>query len=1286
MSTYKEVLLTMPSNSKFQNNLQSQNFLPFQNKIALVKNYKPFGETLSLPHHMIYVIAMNNIITIKTINTMNITINSEIEFTSSYSFTVNSTILQNLTLLKIGNDDYHYLLIFFTSNGSIYFNIMNAKTNKVEISLNDNLKGDLETLSVEFIDCDINGYFNFALGNSNGNLINLNVFYDSNKNCLNICSKNINTMQKSFLDSLSSPFSYFKNNNNNLGNIGINSMKYIGNDLLCFMRYNFNFEIFNIKKERKIFEKNFLENNNNNQILTTSKILFQVSEITLLEFKLGQKKIFNIMLYFNSETYYSLVTFDLWFCNIPNISSKIMSNDLNVFYNSIDLGDNVKLVNQRINILSGNAIDMTIKDDKLWLVLQINNPNFVQSKYDIKIINIDSGNEENELIDELLYGYNFSSVDFLEMKLLNLFYKIKQINLNISMKNLQHNQLFLSLLSNEEYLSNESLIDFVNLKFSENFKSKKKVLEFLNNYYVINNRENNNLYKDIIMPLIFDEINSNSIISIGSFQNLDIKSVVLLRQKGISLLKNVGGFEKIDQIISYFEFEIRKIIFNSDSIYDFSSLEKEVSIYVHNEITSNELNSLFLSLALIRIYMTEINIISKDEDYLYKMFSNEKDINYFITNIIGNGINIQYSSYNNIEFIHEILNDIFLNHRNEILTYIQIINNQFNKMFKEASFKNSNLDISKYGNEYSKIINSKYCEIISKLIYNQITSLYHISRDLISLCQWRKNNISLEDLFPEDNFQNNFNLISKIDNDIKIFFTETFILYIISKHLTYFNTDNVSKIPKSTLNNSLRYKDMEVTCLEYLIFDKFSEFGNDILAQKKNDYINFTITSLLSDLFEINNISNNNSFILKLLLDNKDYNFIILITLMTKEENIKINSLRLQIICNYNLGNKDETKKLLRQYFIYAKSINNLENIGTDFDDFAKYLQHENLTDFYLLGFQFLFPLYTQQNDIQNRKNKLNLFIGKLFDSCFINDSESVLSLYAMLKNNFDIFPIIENCIIDKFQYYILLSYEKIMNGDNKKNDFLISKLIIYDYELLLKVCLKLENELKNNINNINYNNELKNILKQKIKSSEGELDNLNKFKVVMFCYSKMKEYQRLTDISYFYSKLIDGMIETDSLSLDNILLLLKEKISALNNAIIGCQRRKNSIKYLDIYEYEKEKVIAENKYLIIEFYLSTNNSKIKEIISEDSIAMIKNGRINMLNMIFKLKLFSMAIKTNLVKYLPLKESELFIFNMIKNLQKENEKKLLSLFISKIIRDKVCDKTQAILFQTITEK
>ena len=407
---------------------------------------------------------------------------------------------------------------------------------------------------------------------------------------------------------------------------------------------------------------------------------------------------------------------------------------------------------------------------------------------------------------------------------------------------------------------------------------------------------------------------------------------------------------------------------------------------------------------------------------------------------------------------------------------------------------------------------------------------------------------------------------------------------------------------------------------------------------------------------------------------------------MNKEENIKINSLRLQIICNFNLEKKDETKKLLRQYFIYAKSINNLENIGTDFDDFTKYLQNENLTDFYLLGFQFLFPFYTQQNQIQNRKNKLNLFIGKLFDSCYINDSESVLSLYAMLKNNFDIFPIIENCIIDKFVYYILLSYEKIMNGENQKDDFFISKLIIYDYELLLKVCLKLENELKNNINNINYNNELKNILKQKIKNSEGELDNLNKFKVVMFCYSKMKEYQRLTDISYFYSKLIDGMIETDSLSLDNILLLLKEKISALNNAIIGCQRRKNSIKYLDIYEYEKEKVIAENKYLIIEFYLSTNNSKIKEIISEDSIAMIKNGRINMLNMIFKLKLFSMAIKTNLVKYLPLKESELFTFNMIKNLQKENEKKLLSLFISKIIRDKVCDKTQSILFQMITEK
>ena len=46
-----------------------------------------------------------------------------------------------------------------------------------------------------------------------------------------------------------------------------------------------------------------------------------------------------------------------------------------------------------------------------------------------------------------------------------------------------------------------------------------------------------------------------------------------------------------------------------------------------------------------------------------------------------------------------------------------------------------------------------------------------------------------------------------------------------------------------------------------------------------------------------------------------------------------------------------------------------------------------------------------------------------------------------MLKNNFDILPIIENCIIDKFQYYILLSYEKIMNGDNQKDNFFIFKL-----------------------------------------------------------------------------------------------------------------------------------------------------------------------------------------------------------------------------------------------------
>jgi hypothetical protein len=63
-----------------------------------------------------------------------------------------------------------------------------------------------------------------------------------------------------------------------------------------------------------------------------------------------------------------------------------------------------------------------------------------------------------------------------------------------------------------------------------------------------------------------------------------------------------------------------------------------------------------------------------------------------------------------------------------------------------------------------------------------------------------------------------------------------------------------------------------------------------------------------------------------------------------------------------------------------------------------------------------------------------------------------------------------------------------------------------------------------------------------------------------------------------------------------------------------------------------------------------------------------------------------MAIKTNLVKYLPLNEAELFTFNMIKSLKKENEKKLLSLFINKITRDNICDITQSKLYNLISEK
>ena len=121
------------------------------------------------------------------------------------------------------------------------------------------------------------------------------------------------------------------------------------------------------------------------------------------------------------------------------------------------------------------------------------------------------------------------------------------------------------------------------------------------------------------------------------------------------------------------------------------------------------------------------------------------------------------------------------------------------------------------------------------------------------------------------------------------------------------------------------------------------------------------------------------------------------------------------------------------------------------------------------------------------------------------------------------------------------------------------------------------------------------------------------KFINYLLNFSEIKLYNFDCVISQILS-LVILLIKRDnnffSFSFFKLLIILK-----VNNSIIGCQRRKDSIKYLDIYEYEKEKVIAENKYLIIEFYLTTTNNKIKEIINEDSIAMIKNGRINKKNL-----------------------------------------------------------------------
>ena len=320
---------------------------------------------------------------------------------------------------------------------------------------------------------------------------------------------------------------------------------------------------------------------------------------------------------------------------------------------------------------------------------------------------------------------------------------------------------------------------------------------------------------------------------------------------------------------------------------------------------------MFLIFALNRIYLTEINLKIKDEKF-WKNVLIKKDLEQFKNDIIKQNLSCQMNPFNNLEFVNEMINEIYCSYKDIIE---EDIKNIFSKYMQEFENIENQDNFQKMLNDLQNIrnsnkintinINNKYCEIITKIILSRINSLYNISNDIFCFNQW----LNL--------YQDIINLDAPInidENDIDKFYIRNLILFLFCNHLTTFNTENVARIDiDNDGNKNDILSDKIVTWIEKFVFNKFSQLGYDILNEQKNKFINYAICLILKDLFA-NDI--NNSSLIKELVENKDYDLLNLYnSLLLNSKNIfNINirdSLKLIIICNASNDDLSQMKNNL---------------------------------------------------------------------------------------------------------------------------------------------------------------------------------------------------------------------------------------------------------------------------------------------------------------------------------------------------------------------------------------
>ena len=1361
--SYKEILVKL-TNTHIKE-YESKNFL--SNSLIQKRNPNCYGVTFSMENCLSYMLVQENEIIIKNVRTINVFQKaSNQNYITFTRIILNSEPIKNIIPLYFNKKEY-FLIVFTKSTIQTYLINIDFNTPNKKNLMNCNFNKNILNIAtkVEFCGKNNDNTLKFCIGCENGKIFTAELFPDfENYELIVKKVKEIGFVNKGF-------FSYFtssllgkgsnakdssnKNGTNKKGNKDddnnpVNSLHYIGNNVISVLRTNYLFQLININSGTIFHSEYLFDNIDNKDFIDDSKILSTVDEtFTNDELKSTRRKIFYVFIYINSFSMNTLISFQLMFIDIPMNNLSFTNNDFNNYYSSIDIGTDVKLKNRNNMIIYGEIIDMIINNNKLWMIYLNKNKksefflnkgeneenyiNYLNETYGLKILNILQNNiieNENEINDidekdiseerEILVNFNEKNLFYLLGIINQLGYNLNGIN-NISKNNeieensnniLEQNKIIFSCLQGEKYFLTENLIDFINTKFHKEFKMKNLCYKFLEEKYITNDNQEEipSIINEIILPLIQNELYMNQIISLGSFKNNDLDSVTFIRQKELSFINVVDSFEKINDYIKEYEYQIRKL--NSD--------ETKIKEYIHSNLSSGNKNSpLLLIFALNRIYLTEINLKIKNEKFLANVFA-KKDLEQFKNDIIKENLSCQMNPFNNLEFINELINEIYISYKDAIEENIKNIFTMYAQEFQnienQENFKKMLDDLQSIRNT-QKIntinINNKYCEIITKIILSRIDSLYNISNDIFCFKQWLN---LYEDIISLDSPLN----IS--ENDIDLFYIHNLILYILCNHFTTFNSEDVARIniDNEGGKNNDALSDKIVTWIEKFVFNKLSQLGYDILTEQKNKFINYTICLILKDIF-IENI--NNSSIIKELIENKDYDLLNLYNsiLINSKSSFNVNirdSLKLLIICN---ASKDETIQMKNNLvYLYQKYpeydedenfedndykyINNIKNYYIQLRKYLKspniFISKKTLQNFYLLNYDLLFSKLisfletnfdylnnNDENDINNIDNCIVYILTDLIDSCFTENEDLCLIIYAKIENLINnieediqkkkIFTKIKNEILSLICSKIFESFI----SNNKQITSTIIKLSKLNKELLDQICRIQENNLtydKNQNSDIDINiQEINNINNS---HSNATIENkINLYHFLITCYNTLMKYEQIIIVSKSFNDIINIHISLNNVNLEELIYFYTQEITSIKNQINAYYKKKQLNSFIssdenDLEKINKDKIIIKMKIDILKYYASNVKDNNEEI-TENEILKIKNDDSNFVDYIFEFNILKDAIEADLVKCLNFKEAKLFIYNLLNCLvydvnNKTNEDgKLLDLFVRNIYFD-----------------